>query len=148
MPVIDHGAGRAALRLHDDHIDFDRRFEDLCGRARAGDWHDLDEVWSQFAADVEAHLAFEEDVLFPAYAKQSQECKELVKRLVGEHAVLRELLLEIGVAIQLHDIRVWTIEVFVELLREHAAVENEHIYPWVELEARQWSRRGKASASG
>ena len=62
---------------------------------------------------------------------------------------------EIGLSIQLHVIRVWTIEVFVELMREHAEVENERLYPWVELEARSWAsattdlpRRATASGSG
>ena len=155
IPDTTHGAGRAARRLHDDDIDFERRFDDLCARAQMGDWHELDEVWGAFAADVEAHLAFEEDVLFPAFAKQSTDCRKLVNRLDVEHAVIRELLEEIGLSIQLHVIRVWTIEVFVELMREHAEVENERLYPWVELEARSWSsattdlpRRATASGSG
>ena len=105
-------------------------------------------MWGALATDLEAHLAFEEDVIFPAYAKQSPACRDLVKRLVAEHAVIRELFEEIGVTIQLHAIRAWTIEVLVELLREHAAVENERIYPWVALEARTWAPRSDGPLTG
>lgn len=147
-PDLTHGAGRAARRLHDEHIAFDRRFDDLCGRAQAGDWRDLDGEWESFAADIESHLAFEETVLFPVFAKQSVECRALVKRLVLEHAVIRELIEEIGIAIQLHQVRAWTIEVLVELMREHAAIESERIYPWIELEARPWSTRVASGGMG
>ena len=148
MRDTTHGAGRAARRLHDDHVDFDRRFDVLCGRALAGDWRDLDAEWAAFSTDIEAHLAFEETVLFPAFAKQSAECSALVKRLALEHAVIRELIEEIAIAIQLHQVRAWTIELLVELMREHAAVENERIYPWAELEARPWSDEVVLPATG
>lgn len=69
-----------------------------------------------------AHLAFEEEVVFPAFAKQSAECTALVKRLVGEHAAIRELLDENGIAIQ-------------------------RIYPWIELESRAWSDSTVAGAA-
>ena len=130
-----------------DHIDFERRFEDVCERARLGDWHELDEVWGAFSADVKAHLRFEEDMLFPAFAKRGTEYRKLVQRFVVEHAVFRELLDEIANAIQLHVIRAWTIEVFLELMREHAAEENERLYPWVELEARGWTTASSPRSS-
>jgi hemerythrin-like domain-containing protein len=147
MPDLSHGAGRAALRLHDDHVDFDRRFDELCPRLLAGDWRGLDVAWRALAADVDAHLQFEEEVLFPVFAKQSTECRDLVKRLVLEHAVIRELLEEIAIGIQLHQVRPWTIEVVIDLMREHAAVESERLYPWIELEGRPWSAGARAGAA-
>ena len=62
---LEMQARATTTRLREDHRDFDLRFDDLCNRARAGDWHELDEVWSRFAQDLEAHLAFEERELFP-----------------------------------------------------------------------------------
>ena len=129
----------AARRLRSDHNDFDRRFDEVCERARVGDWRDLDAVWRAFADDLEAHLAFEEEVLFPAYSHGSRERRELVRRLVGEHAAIRQLLEHIGVDIQLHTIRATTIEVFIDLMREHAAIENTELYPWLDLEGRALS---------
>lgn len=120
----------AARHLHDDHRGFDERFADLCDRARSGDWHELDQVWSSFTADLEAHLAFEEAQLFPGFAAQGPACQVLVCRLCDQHVEFRELLTSIGLQIQLKEIRPATIEAFTALLREHAALESDTIYPW------------------
>jgi hemerythrin-like domain-containing protein len=122
--------------MHDDHIAFDRRFDELRGRVLASDWPGLDAAWAAFSTDIEAHLAFEEAVLFPAYAKQGTECRALVKRLGVVHVAIRALIDEIRAAIRSRELRIWTIEVFVELMREHVAVENERIYPGIEHDAR------------
>lgn len=120
----------AARRLHADHLAFDRRFDDLCERARAGDWHELDEVWSAFVGDVERHLAFEEEQLFPAFSRRDPEGRALTLRLLEQHARLRRTLEAIGLQIQLKEIRAATIEATTALMREHAGVENATIYPW------------------
>jgi hemerythrin-like domain-containing protein len=138
MPKNPLRASRAT-RLREDHVELDRRFDDLCERARVGDWHELDEVWKSFAADLEAHMAFEEEALFPAFGQGGIECRDLVKQLVGEHAAIRQLLEQIGIDIQLHTIRASTIELFTDLMREHAALENSRFYPWAELEGRAWA---------
>ena len=131
---ISHAAGRAARRMHDDHIAFDRRFDELRGRVLAGDWPDLEEAWATFSIDIGAHLAFEEAVLFPAYAEKGADCRALVKRLGVVHVAIRALMDEIRAAIEAHELRIWTLEVFVALMREHVAVENERIYPGLEHE--------------
>jgi hypothetical protein len=122
---------RTARRLHDDHVDFVARFADIEERARSGDWQELDEVWSRFAADVEAHLVFEEREALPILARQGLHERALVRHLQADHAAIRHLLDEIGAQIQLHVIRAATIEVFLELMRDHAAVEDERLYPWL-----------------
>lgn len=129
---ITHAAGRAARRMHDDHIAFDRRFAELRGRVLAGDWVDLEAAWATFAIDIGAHLAFEEAVLFPPYAARGEECRALVKRLGVVHVAIRALMDDIRAAIQARELRIWTLEVFVALMREHVAVEDERIYPGIE----------------
>jgi iron-sulfur cluster repair protein YtfE (RIC family) len=120
---------RSARRLHDDHVDFELRFDDLMARALMGDWRDLDEAWSSFASDLCDHLAFEERAVFPVCAEQDKECRRLVAKLTAEHDTIRELLDEIGVSIQTHEVRAYTIAALVQVLREHAALENARIYP-------------------
>ena len=131
---ISPAAGRAARRMHDDHIAFDRRFDELRARVLAGDWVDLEAAWATFSIDIGAHLAFEEAVLFPPYAEKGAECRALVKRLGVVHVAIRALMDEIRAAIQAHELRMWTLEVFVALMREHVAVEDERIYPGIERE--------------
>jgi len=121
---------RAAQHLREDHVAFETRFQDLCARALGGEWKDLDEVWDSFADDLEAHLEFEEDLLFPRFSARDPESREIVARLEQEHAAIRKSLEELGIQIQLKYIRADAIEAFVQVMREHAARENVHLYPW------------------
>lgn len=131
MRTSQHDPAALANRLSHDHRRFEREFDDLCRRAHSGDWRDLDEVWSAFGDELEAHLAFEENDLFPSFREQDAACGALADRLIGEHAEIRRLIESLGLQIQLKEIRPPTIEAFVELMRKHAAVENERLYPWL-----------------
>jgi hemerythrin-like domain-containing protein len=123
---------RVAERLRSEHILFDRRFEELCERADGGDWRDLDAVWGRFSEDLEQHLDFEEDQVFPPFAARGPDCRSLSEALVAQHMEIRALLDVLGLQIQLKEIRAATIHAFTELLHKHAAVENAQIYPWIE----------------
>jgi len=127
-----------ANRLRADHRTFEERFEDLCVRAR-GDWHDLDEVWGQFVRGIDEHFKFEEGQLFPTFAAQGPDCRSLVEELVAQHQEIRRMLEDLGLQIQLKEIRTSTIQSFTELLRRHANIENVQIYPWAERAGRPWA---------
>lgn len=127
----NHDPTSTAHRLREDHRRFARTFTDLCERANSGDWHDLDEVWRAFTEDLEAHLAFEENELFPGFSAQNPTCRALVQRLTGEHTEIRRNLDVLGVQIQLKEIRAATIEAFIELMRVHAELEDRRLYPWI-----------------
>jgi len=105
------------------------RFDELASRMRAGPARELLRPWLAFAADLHAHFAFEEDMLFPAFAQQSLEAGKLVQSLVAEHAAARQLAAEIGLQLRRQDVRTSTLEVLSDLLREHAEVKNARIYP-------------------
>jgi hypothetical protein len=119
-------------RLREEHAVLDARFDDLSTRARVGDWSDVDDVWDDFADDLEAHLAYEEHDLFPLLGEQAP---ALVERLVAQHETIRRRLAELGVEIQLHTVRARSFEQFVETLREHAQLESDKLYPWLERRA-------------
>jgi iron-sulfur cluster repair protein YtfE (RIC family) len=121
---------RAVQHLREDHDAFEQRFDDLCARARTDDWRYLDEVWDTFVDDIEVHFAFEEEVLFPVLAEKSPDDRAVVDRLLAEHAEVRSTLQQLGVQIQLHEIRAETIDRLVTQLRTHAALERERLYPW------------------
>jgi hemerythrin-like domain-containing protein len=125
----------AVGHLREDHDAFDQRLADLCERARTEDWRYLDEVWDALADDIDDHFAFEEDVLFPELAKCGPDDAALVRRLLAEHAEIRDTLQQLGVHIQLHEVMVSTIEHLVAQLRKHAAIEAERLYGWAERRA-------------
>jgi len=99
-------------RLREEHAQLDARFDDLCARARGGEWCDVDEMWNDFAADLESHLSFEEKEVFPVVAAAAPSGGALVDRLLAQHAMIRARLDELGVEIQLHLVRAETIDGF------------------------------------
>jgi hemerythrin-like domain-containing protein len=131
MTIHTHEMAFKADKLRADHRTFERRFADICRRAREGDWHDLDAVWGPFTRDIEDHLAFEEREVFPAYCHEGPECRSLVEALTAQHAEIRRTLERLGLEIQLKAVRAPTIEAFIELMRRHATIENARIYPWL-----------------
>lgn len=135
-----------AGRLHDDHVAFDHEFDDLSNFANAGAWGEVDAVWTGFTREIEDHFRFEQEQVFPGFARQSPECREMVDMLSAQHTQILQQLESLGLQIQLHEIRAPTIERLVELMRKHAEVENTHIYPWLEREARAETHAPRKSA--
>ncbi len=121
-----------ADHLRADHLEFDARFADVRGRARSGDWRDLDDAWGGFSRAVREHLASEERDLFDAYAAHDADSRSLVERLRADHEQIRRTLDELGIEIQLECVRATTIDAFVALMQRHAQTENAHLYPWAE----------------
>ena len=134
--TISRDLAGAARRLHEDHVGFEREFDDLNNFARAGAWGEVDAVWTGFIREIEEHFRFEQEQVFPEFARRGPECREMVDTLSAQHAEILQALESMGLQIQLHEIRAPTIERLVALMRKHAEVENTHIYPWLEREGR------------
>lgn len=118
--------------LFDEHVSLDRQCTELIFRTTTGDWRDCDALWDAFSKGLERHMAYEENDLFPAYAKSSQTAAQLVKQLSVEHKVFRQLLDSIGIDIQLHLARVEVLKELVDLLLSHAQREGLSLYPWID----------------
>jgi hemerythrin-like domain-containing protein len=118
----------ADTRIREEHAELDGRCQDLCNRARAGDWADLDDVWDAFAHDLEAHFAYEEHEVFPDLARDKRG-EGLVARLKAQHAMIRRRLAELGLEIQLHAVRADAIDAFVDAVRRHTELEHAEVYP-------------------
>ena len=144
--TISRNTAGVASRLHEDHVAFDHEFDDLSNFAKAGAWGEVDAVWTGFTREIEDHFQFEQEQVFPGFAGRSPECRQMVDMLSAQHAQILQELESLGLQIQLHEIRAPTIERLVELMRKHAEVENTHIYPWLEREARDETDASRKSA--
>lgn len=133
---ISRDVAGVARQLHDDHARFDHEFDDLSNFARAGAWAEVDARWTGFIREIEDHFRFEQEQVFPRFARRGPECREMVDMLSAQHAEMLQALENLGLQIQLHEIRAPTIERLVERMREHAEIENTHLYPWLEREGR------------
>lgn len=78
-----------------EHAAFSARLSELAGRARAGDWRDLEREWAGFVGDLDEHMSSQESRLFGHVAKQIR----------SEHDAIRHLLKEISAEIEVFSIR-------------------------------------------
>lgn len=102
-------------------------FEDLVRAAEDGDHAHLHAVWVQVEQRLLAHLEAEERFVLPAFARTDPD--EAVA-LLREHGRIREQLLAIGIAVELHYARLTRVEEFIASLRAHAAREEKLVYRW------------------
>lgn len=119
-------------RLLDEHVRLDSQCAELISRTTAGDWRSCDAIWDTFSRNLERHMSYEEDELFPTYAKSSPAAALTVQQLDAEHTEFRQRLGTIGVDIQLHLVRVEVLKELVDLLLAHAQCEGQSIYPWID----------------
>jgi hemerythrin superfamily protein len=84
-------------------------------------------LWPQIESKLLAHLEAEERFVLPAFARTDR--KEALE-LMREHGKIRELLLELGVSIELHYARMAPFQLFIAMLREHAQREETLMYRW------------------
>lgn len=85
--------------------------------------------WTAFDHHLVAHMHAEETLVLPAFARAHQhEALELLR----EHGRIREHLLELGVALDLHCIRLEQAQAFIATLNAHAAREARFLYRWVD----------------
>jgi hypothetical protein len=120
-------AGRQAILLDDHHTRLERVCTQLLSEAYADDTRALCECWRTFEAEVNDHMAAEEELILPAYESIAPAEAQAIR---DEHRALREILQRLGVEVDLHQIRVETVRALLEGLRAHAEREDAAMYPW------------------
>lgn len=113
------------------HQDLDTRFRHVLEASQAGNWRECDKEWSPLSDALRDHMAFEERLLFPLYAKSSPTCNEDTSKLCGEHAEIRILLERLGCEIELHHAPPAGVDKFIIALRSHAQREEALFHPWL-----------------
>jgi Hemerythrin HHE cation binding domain len=96
---------------------------------------DLLARWCEFESKLLSHLEAEERFVLPAFARVDREAAFVLLR---EHGTIREQVLELGVAIELHCARPAPFEHLVERLRTHAAQEEALLYRWASTMLDPW----------
>jgi hemerythrin-like domain-containing protein len=124
----DTPEGLRAL-LARDHRELDQLFEALLSALQADARDDALRLWSAFDEGLCRHMAVEEKHLFSLLGQQ--DARE-VEALLREHDDIRAKLAELGVGVDLHEIRVQTVSDFVEQLRRHASREDALAYRWAQ----------------
>jgi hemerythrin-like domain-containing protein len=112
-----------------DHDRLETLFERLLATVECNDREDLARLWTEFESGLLAHMETEEAHMIPALERVSPRNARVI---VQEHRHLRARLTELGVALDLHALRLDTARAFVDELRAHARSEDRLLYQWAE----------------
>ena len=117
----------ACDRLRLDHREFAASLERLREYALADDRELAQGEWNELEAAILRHVDAEEMFLLPGFAREEA---EEARTLHAEHAEIRSLLGEVGLALDVHALRLEQIDGFFRAVARHAAREERTLYPW------------------
>lgn len=86
---------------------------------------DVCALWSELDHGLLAHMEAEERFVLPVFAHVDP---EEARALLREHGLLREQLLQLGIAVDLHAARYESSREFAQLLERHAGREENLLY--------------------
>ncbi len=113
--------------LINDHARLEKLFAALVIAFRAGDRERCAALWNACDSSLEAHMAAEEQLILPEFAKREPVEAAAVAR---EHAAIRSALSELGIGVDLHCTNAEAVERFTRVLKKHAEREERRMYPW------------------
>lgn len=112
-------------RLLDDHTRLNGLLTRLLAAFEANDREDMATLWTQLDTGLAAHMDAEEKYLLPVLARtEPAEARDII----AEHADIRSRMLDLGMRVDLHTIRLDAGKELIDLLREHASKEDEILY--------------------
>jgi hemerythrin-like domain-containing protein len=117
--------------LHQHHKHCDDLFAAAEEFAHAGDWGACEGAAAKFSAELEAHFATEEQVLFPALADATGMSGGPVAVMRMEHAQMRDLMTQMGNAVKDHDGNAFigAADTLLILMQQHNMKEENILYP-------------------
>lgn len=114
-----------STKLVHDHETLDALLAQLAEEAQDSDRPALQATWNEFESRLIAHINAEERYLLPLIEVDNPAEVAQTRR---EHIEIRDLIAELGLAIELHTAREPDIRRLVELLRAHAKHEEAALY--------------------
>jgi hemerythrin-like domain-containing protein len=117
--------------LHEHHKHCDDLFAGAESAAHDGDWGVCAGAFTRFRDELEAHFATEEQVLFPAFEDATGMAGGPTQVMRYEHAQMRELIAQMGVALDQKnkDAFAGESETLLILMQQHNMKEENILYP-------------------
>lgn len=113
--------------LHGSHRHLEEAGKRLSDAVAANDRVEMMSLWRELEGQLLAHLEAEERYVLPAFAHaDAAEAMALLR----QHGRIRERLLELGVAVELHHLRAHMLDEFALMLQAHAEREERLMYTW------------------
>jgi hypothetical protein len=90
---------------------------------------DVRALWTELDHGLLSHMEAEERFVLPGFAHVDP---EEARGLLRDHGLIREQLLQLGVAVDLHCMRYEASREFATLLERHADREKDVLYRWAD----------------
>ena len=134
QPIAD------ALARH--HQGLEQAFDAIVVRADGGDAATLRAAWDAFERELLRHMEIEDIELLPLFERAQPDEGHALRE---EHDEIRENLFELGLALDLRELRAAQVRAFADRLRAHARREDQTLYPWLEGHVPQqtWHELGR-----
>ena len=116
-------------RLLQEHAEIDTAIDRLIRAYETGDNEVARTAFREFDKRLAAHLAMEDDLILPAFAKVDRAEAE---RIASEHRTIRAQVDELVVGSDLHLTRLAAVKRLADALRAHAKREDEIVYRWID----------------
>jgi len=121
----------SSARLKLDHKEFEASLERLRAFALADDAELLQGEWNELESAILRHIDAEDMFLLPGFSRDQP---DVAATLHSEHAEIRRQLGEVGLALDLHTLRLEQIDALYRAVARHAALEERTLYPWADEE--------------
>lgn len=119
-------------RLCDEHSFLERQLGEAISFAEADDWQGFERRWESFISALEQHMQYEENQVFPAFAKTSAAASQATKELCTAHARARSEVKFLDGISQVPDLFIEQLRYLAQVLREHREQEDRALYPWLD----------------
>jgi hypothetical protein len=136
MPHVPFIVVRRALMTQ--HASLEEELGELMRVASRADRQSLEEAWAPFERDLLAHLALEEESLFPLLSTLHP---DEVRAFRVEHDRIRDVVGVLGLCSDLHTVRNHQLERLIGMLRSHTEREGATLYRWADEQAPVDTRR-------
>ncbi len=117
----------ARARLHLDHAEVEASLERLRDFLVAGDLEIARGEWDELEGAILRHIDAEDMFLLPEFAREQPD-EAAAQR--AEHVEIRTALGELGVAFDLHTVRLTEVDALSRIVMRHVAREERTLYPW------------------
>jgi uncharacterized protein (TIGR02284 family) len=117
----------AGARLSLDHEELEASLDRLRDFSEADDIELVQGEWNELETSLLRHIDAEDMFLLPGFAADQPADAATLR---AEHAQIRAELGGIGLAVDLHTLRVEQVDTFYRLVVHHVARERRTLYPW------------------
>ena len=125
----DNGTSRIRERLLSDHKRLEKLLADMLIAFEENDREAVAALWTEFEKHLLAHLEVEERHLIPLLLRTNERAARTIAR---EHKHIRDRLMDLGTAVDLHVVRIGMARDFIHELGAHAESEDTLLYQWAD----------------